>query len=214
MVSAADKINPGVKQQFAHAWLEHFLGEANGESGTIGQLETFAKFRREFAASGKKGTGQAFLNEVFGKDSPLANESKFSQVVGKYGDPKVIASAQNAIRGDVRQGNIQWLVKYAAILGGTNIAHQALGQGKFKGGLFSVMTDPTGWAVLGGYMMGQKFAARMLTAGGPVSNAYADFLLNPNPGNFHKFLEMLPVAGGAIGGAATQSDQATASSGQ
>jgi hypothetical protein len=88
MITEADRVTPGVKARFRQHVLWHFLAVARWESsgcGPIDEMRKFAALRAKLLGLGPE--GHAFLEETFGKDSPMADSEKFVRIVGDIGKP-------------------------------------------------------------------------------------------------------------------------------
>jgi hypothetical protein len=97
IVKAADNVAPGVKAQFRQGVLEHFLYTASLQSsgcGPIDEMRKFAALRAKVLGLGPE--GHAFLEETFGKDSPMADSEKFVSIVGNIGKAVISKKARDA----------------------------------------------------------------------------------------------------------------------
>lgn len=184
MAKAAEQARPGeVMPQLREGFLNKAIAETRKPGQPFEELKALRKLQNTW---GGDQAMRAVTGEIFGKDSPLADPTKFTRVVEAASDPEPIAhrAAQNVghsiLHSSYMQGMVLYGVGAATVLG---IDH---------GGLWNALSGGKGPAAqalaIGSLLLGPQaigWAAR--SGNSPLQRALLGFITNPNSANMVRY---------------------------
>jgi hypothetical protein len=199
MAQAAETANPGeVMPQLRTALREKILAETKqqAQGRPVEEMRLIQNMQKQW---GGDKNAQAVMGAVFGADSPMANMTTASRVLGTLANPDAAASkASTSILGDLTKGVMShnMLLKlamaygtYRAVAGGTGSPWKDLSDP-------AKMIPPLMAIFLGGKMADFALGA----ADTQIQKTYVNFLLEPNAKTVSNFANVLGGSSGAIAG--------------
>lgn len=188
MAQAAEKARPGeVMEPLRESFMQDLMAQARKgqvEGGPVNEMKVLRKFQDQWRGTQE---GQAVLDSMFGKDSPLADPTQISNALGRLNDPnarnKFVKMMENA-------GPNSWLVRGAALAA-------------FAGGsINSIRNHPENAVPVAATLLSLAVAGPLLARMTPTAQrAYVKFIMAPNP---HTLKLLTSVAGASTIGLVTQ----------
>lgn len=188
MAQAAEKARPGeVMPQLRESFLSNLqaqarMGEAQG--GPVQEMKVLRKVQDQWRGSSE---GQAVLDSMFGKESPMADPTTMSNVLGRLDDPN---SRNKFVKMMESAGPSGWLVRGAALAG---IA---------GGSIYTLQSHPDRALPIAATLLTLGVAGPLLARmNAPAQRAYVKFIMTPEPNTFRSLLN---VAGASVTGLSSQ----------
>jgi hypothetical protein len=199
MAQAAEQAHPGeVMPQLRASFMDHVLSETKqqAQGRPVEEMRLIQNLQKQW---GGDKNARAVMGAVFGADSPMANMTTASKVLGSLANPDAVAAkGAHTVLSDLAKGvtSHNFIVRlalfygtYRAIAGGTGSPWKDLGDPE-------KMIPPLMAMMVGGKMADFALGA----ADTQIQKAYVDFLLNPNSKSLSNVTSVLGGIGGAASG--------------
>jgi hypothetical protein len=203
MAQAAEQAHPGeVMPQLRASFMDHVLSETKqaAQGRPVEEMRLIQNLQKQW---GGDKNARAVMGAVFGADSPMANMTTASKVLGSLANPDAVAAkGAHTVLSDLAKGvtSHNFIVRlalfygtYRAIAGGTGSPWKDLGDPE-------KMIPPLMAMMVGGKMADFALGA----ADTQIQKAYVDFLLNPNSKSLSNVTSVLGGIGGAASGRPTE----------
>jgi hypothetical protein len=199
MAQAAEQAHPGeVMPQLRASFMDHVLSETKqqAQGRPVEEMRLIQNLQKQW---GGDKNARAVMGAVFGADSPMANMTTASKVLGSLANPDAVAAkGAHTVLSDLAKGvtSHNFIVRlalfygtYRAIAGGTGSPWKDLGDPE-------KMIPPLMAMMVGGKMADFALGA----ADTQIQKAYVDFLLNPNSKSLSNVTSVLGGISGAASG--------------
>ena len=198
MAQAAEQANPGeVMPQLQSSMMDHILSETKqqAQGRPVEEMRLIQNLQKQW---GGDRNASAVMGAVFGKDSPMANLTTASKVLGALANPDAVASKTAEKSG---LGAFQLTVPHFLLrLGVAYAAYSAL-TGSPTGPWQDMRKDPTRFLLgLAGLMASTTVASKIMSSTDTaLKDSYVNWLLDPSD----KTISNLGTRMGAVAGGIT-----------